>query len=32
MIFDASSRVVDDPAREDRLFWEENLLGRTLVK
>ena len=32
MIFDASSRVVDDPAKEDRLFWEENVLGRTLVK
>jgi para-nitrobenzyl esterase len=32
MIFDASSRVVDDPAKEDRLFWEEDVLGRTLVK
>ncbi len=32
MVFDAASRVVDDPAREDRLFWEEEALGRTLVK
>jgi para-nitrobenzyl esterase len=32
MVFDATSRVVDDPAREDRLCWEEEALGRTLVK
>ncbi len=32
MIFDVSSHVVDDPAKEDRLFWEETVIGRTLVK
>ncbi len=32
MVFDETTRVVDDPAREDRLFWEGQALGRTLVK
>jgi hypothetical protein len=32
MIFDASSQVIDDPAKEERLFWDDNILGRTLVQ
>lgn len=32
MVFDQASRVVDDPGREERLFWEAQALGRTLVK